>query len=100
VVAAPETAPAEDRCALVTGLGRGYEALNGAPDDALADLLEQAPALVAETQGAQLEALLRADAFDPGPELSEEATLAWQDWAVAKGVIAASTGGFATDLAC
>jgi NitT/TauT family transport system substrate-binding protein/putative hydroxymethylpyrimidine transport system substrate-binding protein len=79
--------------ALLRGLNRGYAALGKDPGGALNDLLAQVPGLDRSLQGAQLNALVGADAFDPAigtpssPRLSAQGVTGWLSWAERHGIV-------------
>ena len=80
-------------CALIRGLERGYELLDGNPEAALKALTEAVPAVDRDSQRDQLEALRDADAFssEPGgeasPALTRPALARWLGWARDRGVL-------------
>lgn len=71
---------------MIEALGDGYEVLGRSPEDALRDLLDQAPGLDADSMGAQLETLASSRAFARGEatvtaELDERSVARWRAWA-------------------
>ena len=71
---------------MIEALSDGYEVLARSPEDALRDLLDQAPGLDADSMGAQLEALTSSRAFARGgaaatAELDERSVGRWRTWA-------------------
>ncbi|HEX6585485.1 MAG TPA: ABC transporter substrate-binding protein [Solirubrobacterales bacterium] len=71
---------------MIEALGDGYEVLGRSPEDALRDLLDQAPGLDADSMAAQLEALTASRAFARGgaavtAELDERSVARWRTWA-------------------
>lgn len=97
-------------CSLLEGLEGGYGALEDDPSSAIDDLVAQVPEADTESQRAQLQELVAADAFsqDGGratAALDPRAVRAWLRWAEANGVLPRSEGGpravldsFRTDL--
>ncbi len=71
---------------MIEALGDGYEVLGRSPENALRDLLDQAPGLDADSMGAQLETLASSRAFARGEatvtaELDERSVARWRAWA-------------------
>ena len=95
IVAAAQDAPEDRVCALSAALAGGYEDLATDPDGALADLLAEVGGLDEASQRAQLEALNRGHAFEPGPGLDPESVAGWERWAAERGLIAGPVGGVA-----
>ena len=61
-------------------LEEGQQAVLADPDAALADLLEAVPELSEAEQGAQLDALLAADAIGAGVLLDDGVLEQWAEW--------------------
>jgi NitT/TauT family transport system substrate-binding protein/putative hydroxymethylpyrimidine transport system substrate-binding protein len=82
-----------DACLVLRGLERGYDALADDPNSALDDLLAEVPEADPATQGAQLAALVSANAFaNKGRDndtiaIDEAAFSSWLDWAGETGVL-------------
>jgi NitT/TauT family transport system substrate-binding protein/putative hydroxymethylpyrimidine transport system substrate-binding protein len=78
---------------LLRGLSRGYATLGDDPGEALDDLLSQVSGLDRGLQGAQLDALVSAKAFDPAngnqtsPRLLPESVTGWLAWAERHGIV-------------
>jgi putative hydroxymethylpyrimidine transport system substrate-binding protein len=71
---------------MIEALSDGYQVLERSPEDALRDLLDQAPGLDADSMGAQLETLASSRAFARGEatvtaELDERSVGRWRAWA-------------------
>jgi NitT/TauT family transport system substrate-binding protein/putative hydroxymethylpyrimidine transport system substrate-binding protein len=91
--------------AFTAGLRRGYTALGKDPKGALEDLLDETPGLDQNSQEAQLDSLLRGDAFleggqrpgerlgqvprdaTPSPALNSQGAAAWLAWAESTGIV-------------
>jgi len=66
---------------------RGYAETVAKPDASLDDLLSAAPGLDSEEQRAQLDALMRARAFEPPGRLDPVALRAWARWDAEHGIV-------------
>jgi NitT/TauT family transport system substrate-binding protein/putative hydroxymethylpyrimidine transport system substrate-binding protein len=73
--------------AVSAALADGYRTLIDDPDAALADLLAAVPELDPDEQRVQLEALTRADAFDPPGLLRREVLERWARWDLEHGIV-------------
>jgi NitT/TauT family transport system substrate-binding protein/putative hydroxymethylpyrimidine transport system substrate-binding protein len=73
--------------AVSAALADGYRTLIDDPDAALADLLAAVPELDPDEQRAQLEALTRADAFDPPGLLRRWVLERWARWGLEHGIV-------------
>jgi hypothetical protein len=99
LVVATTNRSCEEAGPFTEGLRRGYVALAQDPQDALGDLLGEVPDLDPDSQEAQLEALVAAQAFSPQAGASATPALSagpdgsggrWLIWAVNHGLIDAS----------
>ena len=91
VVTTRELAEAEPELveAMQAGVERGYGLADSNPEEALRDLLEAVEGLDARNQGAQMEALVEADAFSAGVApgtLDPERYANWERFANANGI--------------
>lgn len=86
LVAAGTIAAAEPELieAIVEATERGYRRVRDDPEQALADLIEAVPGLDRDEQGAQLEALLAADAF--GERITPPDLEGWLEFADRHGI--------------
>jgi putative hydroxymethylpyrimidine transport system substrate-binding protein len=104
-------APNGAGCGLRRALQAAYAEMGIRPSEALSDLLSANPELDADTQNAQLEALMEAGAFssspapntDPQPGLDPMRVREWAQWARDHGVIENEEvvlGGFPSESEC
>lgn len=91
LVLATAAATLADEPELVRGVveatSAGYARTIEAPNVGLSTLLDEAPGLDAAEQRAQLDALMRADAFSPPGEFDRRALAAWARWDVEHGIL-------------